>query len=49
LETARDIDLGYKSSKVGTLEKFLMESKESIASVAREIAIKTLLYLLPKI
>jgi len=49
LETARDIDLGYKPSKVGTLEKFFIESKESTALVAREIAIKTLLYLLPKI
>lgn len=49
LETTRDVDLGYKSSKTGALDRFLMESKDSATAVAREIAIKTLLYLLPRI
>ena len=48
LETARDVDLGYKSSSRETLEKFFVESKGSDASVARELAIRTLLYLLPR-
>jgi len=47
LETARDIDLGFKSVGKSTLERFIEEGGD--ASVVRELAIRTLTHLLPRL
>lgn len=48
LETARDIDLGFKHAQARGLDKFLYGSSGgSEAMVARELAIRTLLNLIP--
>ncbi len=49
LETARDIDLGFKQAQVKGLDRFFQGgSSGSEAMVARELAIRTLLHLLPR-
>ncbi len=49
LETARDIDLGFKQAQVMGLDRFSQRGSEgSEAMVARELAIRTLLHLIPR-
>lgn len=50
LETARDIDLGLKQVQAKGLSKFFHGSSQgSEAMVSRELAIRTLLHLLPRV
>ena len=50
LETARDIDLGFKQVRYEGLEAFLHGSSSAEeARTARELAIRTLLHLLPRV
>ena len=50
LETARDIDLGFKQAQVKGLDRFFHGgSGGSEAMVTRELAIRTLLHLLPRV
>ncbi len=49
LETARDLDLGFKRVQVKGLDRFLQGgSGGSEAMIARELAIRTLLHLIPR-
>jgi len=49
LETARDVDLGFRQAQVKGLDRFAQgSSRGPDAVVARELAIRTLLHLLPR-
>jgi len=49
LETARDVDLGFRQAQVKGLDMYIQgSSRGHEAMVARELAIRTLLHLLPR-
>jgi len=48
LETARDADLGFKQAQTEGLSRFIQGAPGSEAGVVRELAVRTLLNLLPR-